>query len=180
MQTELPRVSTILRILEDSYAGVPQAAMDAAAERGEALHRLCLSYLASLDGVHEAPVPTPPYEKPYQAFVQWCTANAVLVVAIEERSTNRKHGYTGAPDALIIINGHEVLIDLKFTAAILRTNRVQLQAYWRLDDYKTAQRAMLVHINPISGELKQVTVKKDPRDWSAFLNALSIYKWRLS
>ena len=177
---DMPRVSTILRILEDSYRGAPQSALDVAAERGEILHRLCLSYLASLDGVHEAPVPTPPYERPYQSFVQWCTDQAVLVVAIEERSTCMTYGFTGTPDALVILRGEEWVIDLKFTASILRINKVQIQAYRKLDLYKTAKKAMLLHIHPITGDVKQHTIPNNPHDWSGFLNALSVYKWRRS
>lgn len=176
----LPRVSTILRILEDSYAGVPQAALDVAAERGTQLHRLCLTYLASLDGVHEAPEVSIAFERPYQAFVQWCTDHAVLVVAIEERSVSTRHGYCGTPDALVLINGEEVLIDLKFTASILRINKVQIGAYWNLDLYKTAKRALLVHIGPVTGEMKVHPIKNNPSDWAAFLNALSIWRWRQS
>lgn len=175
---DLPRVSTILRILEDSYSGVPQTSLDAAAERGTQLHRLCLTYLASLDGVHEAQIPTPHYEKPYQAFVKWCTDNAVLVVAVEERSENTQFGFCGTPDALVIIKGEEVLIDLKFTASILRINKVQLRAYWKLEHYKTAKRAQLIHINPVTGDLKIHSIAKHTADYAAFLNALSVWKWR--
>ena len=177
-EADLPRVSRILRVLDDAYAGVPQAAMDRAAERGEQLHRLCLTYLASLDGVHEEPAVGPAYEPAYQAFVKWCTDNAVLVVAVEERSKNTQHGYTGTPDALVIVNGEEVLIDLKFTASILRINKVQIQAYWKLEHYKTAKRARLIHIGPVTGELKVHNIAKNPSDWCAFLNALSVWRWR--
>jgi hypothetical protein len=164
--------------LDDAYAGVPQAVLDAAAERGEALHRLCLTYLDSLDGVHEAPVPTPPYELAYQSFVKWCIDNAILVVAIEERSENTQFGYAGTPDAVVILQDEEVLIDLKFTASILRINKVQMMAYWKLDLYKTAKRAMLVHISPLTGELKVHPIAKHSYDWAGFLNALSVWKWR--
>lgn len=174
----LHRVSSVLRILDDSYAGVPQSALDVAAERGTALHRLCLTYLASLDGVHEALVPTPEYVPAYQAFVKWVTDNGVLSVAIEQVSQNDKHGYCGTPDAMVIYQGRYTLIDLKFTASILRINRVQLQAYRRLDDYHEATQALILHIDPRTGHLKQETVKNNPRDWAAFLNALSILKWR--
>lgn len=175
----LPRVSTILRVLDDAYAGVPQAMMQAAAERGEILHRLCLTYLVSLDGVHEAPVPTPDYVPAYTAFVEWVTSNGVLSVAIEQKSENKKHGYCGTPDALVIYKGAYTLIDLKFTASILRINRVQLQAYRRLDEYREATHSLILHIDPRTGHLKQENVKNNPRDWAAFLNALSILKWRM-
>ena len=175
---DLPRVSTILRIMEDSYSGVPQAMMKAAAERGTQLHRVCLTYLASLDGVHEEPEVSIEFERPYRAFVKWCHDHAVLVVAVEERSENTQFGYAGTPDALVILNGEEVLIDLKFTASILRINQVQIRAYWKLDHYRTAKKAMLVHIAPITGELKVHTIKKHSADWAAFLNALSVWRWR--
>lgn len=177
---ELPRVSTILRIMDDAYSGVPQAALESAAERGVALHRLCLTYLASLDGVHEDPVPEPIYENAYRAFTQWCRVHAILVVAIEEQSVNERHGYSGTPDALILYQGEEVLIDLKFTASILKINKVQVQAYRKLDLYKTAKKALLLHIHPVTGALKVHPVPNNPHDWAAFLNALALWKWRQS
>lgn len=177
----LPRVSTILRVLDDSYAGVPQAAMDKAAERGEHLHRLCLSYLASLDGMCDAPVEVrADYAPAYLSFVKWVMANQVSPIAVEQGSSSLKYGYRGTPDALITYGPHQLktLLDLKFTAAIMRTNRVQVQAYWRLDLYQEAERVMLLHIKPLTGELKAHKITKNPHDWAAFLNALSVWKWR--
>lgn len=177
----LPRVSTILKILDsDSYLGVPQAALEKAAERGTQLHRLCLTYLASLDGVHEELAVGPAYEPAYQAFVKWCADSKIQPVAIEEPSDNVRHGYRGTPDALVLMDDVEVLIDLKFTASIMRINKVQIQTYWRLDLYKTATRVLLIHINPITGDLKVHNIKNNPSDWAAFLNALSVWKWRQS
>lgn len=177
---ELPRVSTILKVLDDAYAGVPQSSLDTASERGEVLHRLCLSYLASLDGLCAEPVPTPPYLLAYQAFVQWVAIHEVTPVAIEQGSINGRLGFRGTPDALVLFGRERILVllDLKFTAAILRVNKVQIQAYWRLDLYKDASRVLLVHIKPITGELKIHQVKNNPSDWAAFLNALSVWKWR--
>jgi len=177
-ESNLPRVSEVLRVLDDAYAGIPQHVLETARERGEALHRLCLSYLASLDGVHEEPVPTPPYEAAYYAFKRWCVQHAILVVAIEEPSVNARHGYRGTPDAMVLYACEETVIDLKFTASILRINKVQVQAYRKLDDYKTAKKALLVHIHPVTGDLKVHPVPNNPRDWAVFLNALNVLKWR--
>jgi hypothetical protein len=177
---DLPRVSTILRILDDAYNGVPQAALDHAAKRGEALHRLCLSYLASTVAMCDPPIPTPSYLKAYESFQRWVKEHDVYPIAIEQESQNTKYGYRGRPDGLIQYGADRVLtiFDPKFTAAILRINRVQVQAYWRLDLYQEAKQAMLLHIHPVTGELTQHTIKKSPHDWAGFLNALSVWRWR--
>ena len=175
---KLPRVSTIMRVLDDAYVGVPQALMDKAADRGIALHGLCLSYLASLDGLCEAPIPTPPYTQAYEGFVAWTKAHGVLQVATEEASVCTKYGYRGTPDAMIMLGGKYTVLELKFTASILRINQVQIQAYRRLDLYQEATQSVLLHINPTTGETKHHTIPNNPQDWSAFLNALSVWRWR--
>lgn len=182
MAENLPRVSTILRVLDDAYKGVPQAALDHATARGEALHRLCLSYLASTVAMCDPPIPTPAYSKAYEAFQRWVKEHQVYPIAIEQESESKKYGYTGRPDGLVEY-GHDrtlTIIDPKFTASILRINRVQVQAYWRLDLYKDAKQVLLLHINPLTGDLMQHNIKKSPHDWAAFLNALSVWRWRQS
>lgn len=181
MNTAWPRVSTILRILDDTYATVPPGVLVVAAERGERLHRLCLSYLASLDGLCEQPSEIRAEDaSSYLAFVQWVDAQKVTPIAIEESSCCTQHQYRGTPDALVSIGLKQVvtLIDLKFTESIQRTNKVQVQAYQKMDLYKDAKQMMLIHITPKDGKLKQDTINQDPRDWAAFMNALSIYRWR--
>lgn len=175
-----PRVSTILKVLDNAYGDVPEAVLAKAAERGENLHQLCLTYLASLEGLCAEPIPTPPYVQAYSSFQGWVKDNQVRALAIEQESISTKYQFRGTPDALILYGPHELptILDLKFTASILRTNRVQVQAYWRLDLYKDADRVMLLHIKPVTGELKALKISKDPRDWAAFLNALSVWKWR--
>ncbi len=175
---KLPRVSTILRVLDDAYLGVPQAALDHAAQRGTDLHALCQDYLMALEGVCEMPNVPLLYEEPYAAFVLWARQHQLRPVTIEEPSVSTKYGYRGTPDALVILNGKPTVLDLKFTASIIRTNRVQVQAYRRLDKYEEATQAVLLHINPVTGVLKHHLVPNSPHDWAAFLNALNVWKWR--
>lgn len=175
---KLPRVSTILRVLDDAYEGVPSAVLAVAAERGTALHRLCLSYMASMGGLCEEPTVKPAYRCAYAAFLAWVKAHDVTPLAIEQPSISTKHQYRGTPDALVLCGTVPTLIDLKFTAAIMRINTIQIQAYRRLDLYAEAKKAVLVHISPVTGETQAHTVPNNPRDWSAFLNALSVWRWR--
>ena len=181
MSAAWPRVSAILRILDDAYADVPQGVLAAAAERGERLHRLCLSYLASLDGLCAKPSEIHADDAAaYLTFVRWVEVNQVKPVAIEQESVCMDHQYRGTPDALVLYGPKQILTlpDLKFTRTILRINRVQVQAYRKLELYKDAKQMMLVHITPKDGQLKQETIKDDPRDWAGFLNARSVLRWR--
>lgn len=176
-----PRVSTVLKVLIPSYEGVSPGILAEAAERGERLHRLCLTYLASLDDLCKKPEEIRVEDRhAYLAFVEWCLMHKVEPIAIEQESVCTAHQYRGTPDALVSYGPKQVpkLIDLKFTASILRINRVQIQAYRMLDLYREATGCLLVHINPKDGKLKQETVKRELRDWSAFINALSVWRWR--
>lgn len=176
-----PRVSTILKVLDDSYASVPTGVLAAAAERGERLHRLCLTYLASLDDLCEKPQEIRVEDQPtYLAFVEWCELHKVKPIAVEQESVSTQHQYRGTPDALVKYGPKQVpkLIDLKFTASILRINHVQIQAYRALDLYGDAEGCLLIHINPKDGKLKQETVKPATRDFIAFLHALNVWRWR--
>lgn len=176
-----PRVSTILRVLDDSYADVPAGVLSAAADRGERLHRLCLTYLASLDGLCAKPSEIHADDTAaYLSFVRWAEMNQVKPVAIEQESVCTEHQYRGTPDALVLYGPKQILTlpDLKFTRTILRVNRVQVQAYRKLDLYKDAKQMMLVHIGHQDGKLKQETIKDDPRDWAGFMNARSVLRWR--
>lgn len=185
MSATWPRVSTILKVLDpDTYNGVPSGVLATAAERGERLHRLCLTYLAGRKVwfEHERPVVDEVDRPAYEAFVRWCDHHDVEDIAIEQDDVCTKHQYRGTPDALVMFGPKQIptLIDLKFTASILRINRIQVQAYHKLDLYTDAKQMMIVHITPKDGHLKQETIKHDPRDWAAFLNALSVWKWRQS
>lgn len=178
-----PRVSTILKILDDHYGAVPDGLLAKASERGERLHRLCLSYLASLDGLCGEPSEIRSEDAAaYFSFRQWVERSQVKPIAIEESSVSTLHQYQGTPDALVMYGPDQIptLIDLKFTASILRINRVQVQAYHKLDLYAEAKQLMLIHIAPKDGALKQETLKQDARDFAAFLNALSVWRWRQS
>lgn len=176
-----PRVSTILRILDDHYAGVPDGPLAHAAARGERMHRLCLSYLASLDGLCAEPTEILAEDAAaYCLFRQWVERRQVRPIAIEEQSVCTLHQYQGTPDALVGYGPNQIptLIDLKFTASILRINRVQIQAYHRLDLYADAKQMMLIHIAPKDGKMEPETINPDARDWAAFMNALSVWRWR--
>ena len=175
-----PHVTAILRILEDAYADAPQEALREAADRGTALHGICCQHLAFMMGLCPKPSEiADEYAKAYAGFLDWIQKKQVTPYLVEQYSVNEKDGYCGTPDALVQYgDGTLVLPDLKFTAAILRLNHVQCQAYHRLAGYTRAQKLALIHIDPKTGEWEEVPVKANPRDWLGFKSALNVYQWR--
>lgn len=175
-----PHVTAILRILEDAYADVPQEALRAAADRGTALHGICCQHLAFMMGLCPKPSEiADEYTKAYAGFLDWIHKKQVTPYLVEQYSVNEKDGYCGTPDALVQYgDGTLVLIDMKFTSAILRLNHVQVQAYHKMAGYTRAQKLALIHIDPKTGEWEEVPVKSNPRDWLAFKSALNIHAWR--
>lgn len=180
--TRLPRVTEILSIMDNAYADVPRETLQRAAERGSALHGICCQHLASMMDLCPKPSAIDAdYTAGYMGFLEWVAQRNVTPLLVEATSTNEKDGYTGTPDALVTYgDGTVVLPDLKFTASVLRINRVQVQAYLKLPDYTQAKKAVLIHINHQTGHWEEVPVQPNPRDWVAFKSALSLYHWRQS
>lgn len=179
----MPRVSAIIKILHDPYQGMPPEVLEQAAERGHRLHWLCLSYLASLDGLCDKPTEILAEDvAPYAAFAEWTTMHQVSPILVETPEEQATYGYRGTPDALVRYGARKVetLIDLKFTAAVLPTHRVQLQAYWRLPSYGMAKQARLIHIDPTSGVLQDIRIYPNDQDWAAFVGALHVHSWRIA
>lgn len=177
----LPRVSEILSILDNTYDAVPHRTLKTAAERGTALHALCTQHLASMIGLCWKPAEIEAeYSAAYLGFLEWVEAKRVQPIVVEQQGINIDDGYTGTPDALVRYGDEsaQILVDLKFTASIIRRNFVQVQAYGRLDAYRQATRWTLVHIDPLSGRWREIPVIPNPRDWIAFKSAISIYYWR--
>lgn len=176
-----PRVSEVVKLLCDSYAGVPESVLEAAAQRGTSLHELCLWYLADNDNLMtRSQGLQKEFVQPYLGFLEWCTRRKPEALCIEQHDQHPTLRYQGTPDALVRIGKHDVLIDLKFTAQMLPSHHVQVQAYWHLPAYASATKAMVIHIHPESGQVKEYPVRHNSSDWAGFLGALNVIHWRTS
>lgn len=179
--TTLPRVSEILSILSDDYADVPHESLQRAAERGTALHGLCCQHLASMMGLCPKPSAIEAeHVAAYMGFLEWVEQRKVKPILVETDSVNLRDGYRGTPDALVQYGnaGPIVLVDLKFTAALFRRNRIQIQAYWKMKSYTEAKEAYLLKIDHETGAWEEIPVVQNPRDWIAFASALNVWTWR--
>lgn len=178
IERSIPRVSDVLRQIDDSYEHVPEELLAAASARGEVLHQYATAYFASQLGDCDEPkleeIPTE-YRKAYQGVLKWAKDNQVVPVLVEQRSTNEVYGFTGQPDLLAYVGPKRIftLIDLKFTAMILAINKVQLRAYKELPMYQEAQAMEIVKVNWGTGLVKsQPVYLHGTNDWGAFLIGL--------
>lgn len=175
--------SQVAKVLDpDAFSGISQDVMDRASERGRRLHYLFAFALAHRGGHGEMPprpedVTLAPY---YDAMVGFLDAYQVRPVKIEEPSCNRKVGYAGTPDALVVLrimgNDMVALLDLK-TGGPRRCHRVQLQAYRRMEGYEKIRPMRTLYLKP-DGRFELVRVEENPADWAWFLCGVGVLKGR--
>lgn len=175
-------VTQVRKVAFDSYAGIPESVLEPARVRGALLHRRMFFCFASLEGLCEYPAVLHGLEGYCQSMDRWIERRKPTRVKLETTSCNDRYGYAGTPDALLNIylnkKWRTVLFDLK-TGSPTKTDPMQLCAYEHMDGYK-ADELLDVYLDADGGEAKEQFVTKGQRctEWSAFLNALSVLKWR--
>ena len=177
-QLNLLSVSQIRKTMFESYSGVPNGVLDAAAQRGTALHRYFFFVLASRLGHCDHPQPLVGLEGYCSAIDRWTSDCHIEPVLLESSSLCRKHGYAGTPDALVLSGPRKILtlVDLKSGSPVV-TESIQLLLYKNMEGYEKAKRLICLHIDD-SGGYKEIETKHDPRAWAAALCAIGILRWR--
>lgn len=180
-------VTQVRKVAFDSYAGIPESVMEPVRVRGTILHRRFFFAIASLEGLCPYPAVLHQYEGYCQSMDTWIAKRKPKRIKLESASCNLRYGYAGTPDALFdlllplnrkVSRIRRVLCDLK-TGAPTKTDPMQLCAYEHMDGYK-ADELMDLYLDADGGEAKEHFVTKGNRavGWSAFLNALSLLRWR--
>jgi hypothetical protein len=112
----LPCVSDLCRFLHrEIYKDAPSWAMEAAAERGTAVHEAA----QQLDSTGTADIPDEyaPYLQAYAAFLR---EHDVEWMLIEQPLYHPQHLYAGTIDRYGIVDGFHTLVDLKTTYTIYK------------------------------------------------------------
>lgn len=180
-------VSEVRKVAYDSYAGIPESVLEPARVRGTILHRRFFFAMASLEGLCPYPVVIPQYEGYCQSMDRWIEKRKPTRIKLESSSCCPRYGYAGTPDALLEFGmpvsrkkmaPRLVLMDLK-TGDPTRTDAMQLVSYSHMDEYG-ANELLDVYLDADGGEAKEQFVTKGQRgtEWAAFLNALSLLRWR--
>ena len=122
----IPSVSEVIEPLSQAkYKGISRATLNAAAEKGTAVHNAIENWIKF--SIDDCP---PEHAKYFEAYLDWEKANQPEVIGSEIRLFHPLFRYGGTADLLAIINQQVVLVDFKTTAAISDlTCPVQLEAY---------------------------------------------------
>jgi hypothetical protein len=179
----LPSVTQILKPLVD-YAGIPEAILNKAADRGNYVHKCCEMYLLGTldqDAIDEECAPY------FQGFRLFADETGFEPELIEQRVYHTRLMYAGTVDlggVLPAIGGkrkpHRAMIDIKTTFKLMKSVGPQTAAY---ADAWASQNPKELHFDERYGlQLKKdgtykLQPMRSPSDKNTFLSCLNIYNF---
>ncbi len=176
----VPSVTEILKPISPDFSMVKADVLEAAADRGRAVHRM-IELLESddldLQGLHPDLLP---YLDRYMAFKD---ATGFQWEASEVMGASERWRFAGTLDMLGSIGGRRVLVDIKTSASIPKSVGPQTAAYAELIGQPRIQRAVL-HLRAdkfaflsLNTPDKTLHSLNGANDWPVFLSCLSIYNF---
>lgn len=173
-----PSVTEILQPYAD-FSKVPPAVLEAAAERGTAVHAACAAYALGL----WAPVPDE-LRGYFESFRAWFDGYVVEVLAVEEEIRHPKLGYIGHPDLICNIrnnpssNPFGVIIDYKSPLTEALSWHCQIASYVEAakEKYGVRQGGALM-LRKDGGLPKMIWIDDHNRAFNAFWGALSAHNY---
>jgi hypothetical protein len=157
---------------------VPPDVLEAAAERGTAVHEACAAYASSLFW----PCPEE-LEGYFKSFVHWYDRFVVEVYAVEERVEHPKLGYCGHLDFCGLISGVRpkpvmAVIDYKTPFSESRSWHCQTQAYVEASKEKYgAEIGGYLRLRKDGSLPVMGWVENPAQAFNAFCGALSAYNY---
>ncbi len=169
----VPSVTQILGILTD-FGAVPAEVLARAAEFGQHVHQACA--LANDHRLDEGALD--PALAPYLVGWRRCLADLkATVVASEWPLVDARLGFAGTLDAVLLIRGRTVLVDIK-TGVVPRTVGPQLAAYAHLLQRANGQPKLARRLCvQLTGDGYRLHDCKDNGDFSVFLSCLNVWNF---
>lgn len=175
---KLPGVTSILQVL-GGYEGIPKHILDAAAERGTAVHRVCeLHDLGTLDyGSLDDELIW--YLMAWQKFLD---DKKPEIIEIERPRHHPLAKYAGTYDRVLVLDGTLSMLDLKSSYKLMPATGPQTAAYAEARNAHiknktdhTKKRYGLKLMGDGTYELQQY---KDPSDLNTFMACLTVTRWK--
>jgi hypothetical protein len=150
--------------------------LQAAADRGAAVHRHCAALLSGLW------LPAPPAEIAgyLESFEAWRQIAVIEVLATEISLVENILGFQGHPDLICRLrNGDVAVVDFKTPVSVNRAWRLQLAAYYRLAEVNGYEvtTAFSLRLSPKGGSAKAAVVAQPQKDLAVFLAALAVHNF---
>lgn len=178
---ELPSVTKILDDVFDEYRSIDQDTLRRAQERGTAVHKACELYdLEKLD-LTTVDDSIAPY---LESYIKFISDSKFEHHAVEQKVVSRKYGYAGTLDRLGVLgkSKRRCQIDLKSAVSVSRSVGPQTAAYEqaaREENWIEPKEIMdryALQLRADGGY--RLLPSKSPADFSVFLSALTIYKFK--
>lgn len=176
-------VSEGLNVLDpDRFSMIRKDVLDKALARGTQVHLIFSDILATrakIPGYDFKLERVPAVLRGYATgLYEWADKHNVRPLMIESSSAFRRWGYAGTADALAIVDGVETIVELK-SGIEERLNRVQVQAYHKMEGYEGAKRLLLLYVDK-NGHHKPRPVDPSPHDWAWFCSSLGVLTGRMN
>lgn len=166
----VPSVTQILAPVATDFSFVRADVLEAAADRGRAVHRAI--HELEEDRLDLAAVP-PDVLQFLSQYQQWRDQAGFVWERSEVMGYSERWGYAGTADLVGWIRGERWLIDVKASAAVPRSVGPQTAAYAELLPEKPLHRGVL-HLRP---DRHRLTPLSNRGDWGVFLSCLTVYKF---
>jgi hypothetical protein len=183
----VPSVTQILKPLSEAeYRGVNRDVLDAAAQRGKAVHKMIELDLRDDLDVDSLPDELQPY---YTAWQNFRNLSGFECLLSEARVYSPRYNYAGTLDLFGRLNGDAALIDAKRTVVVPRSVGPQTAGYeqalrWNYPDLvsKCVNGPGEGCINRYALHLRadgswRLVPQKDPNDARVFLAALTLHNY---
>lgn len=171
---EIPSVTTVMKPLSASlYAGVDEALLARAAERGTAVHNAIENYLKfGITDISEE------YKGYFDAFLKWHEEFDARHLATESKVYHKTLRYAGTADMPALIANKKVLVDFKTSSSVNKMlTGIQLEAYakaYESHEFEFDGKAIL-HLKP-NGNYSWVYYDKDDfESWEVFGALMKVY-----
>lgn len=169
-----PSVTQILRVIDD-LSKIPAEYLERARVLGTAVHRA--TELFDLHDLDEASLD--PMIVPYlEAWKRFRLETGFVVEAVESRLHHAVYGYCGTLDRRGVLHGKRVVIDIK-SGELYPSHGPQTAAYQKADEHMTGAPIEARYVVQLTDTGRySLQPMKDATDWSTFLAALTIHRFK--
>jgi hypothetical protein len=174
---EVPSVTAVLAPLID-FDGIPAAVLETARQRGSYVDEACDLIDA---GTLDWQTVDPDHVEYVAGYQNWLEDTAATVVANQLRVVSPSLRFAGTLDMLAEINGKLSVIDRKASHVPPPSVGPQTAAYAHAAQEQFGHRIRhryCLHLHPTHPRGYRLTALTDSTDWSVFVSALNIHKWK--